>query len=297
MRFEKFFIAAAIAIISIFSSGCGDQTENSNSESKSSALTIGILPDVDSVPFLIAQDRGFFKDEGLEIKIQQFKSAPERDAAFQTGNLDAVVSDMLAEEFLRAGGFEVEALMSTDGDYRLLVGVGNNPVEIVGKEVAVSKNTIIEYVTDQILIHKQIDPSSIQKVIIPQIPARLEMLQNGKLFAATMPEPMASVAVANGCTQIGSASELQINPGIFLASKKSAEEKRDSFEKLFRAYNRATEYLNSTAREEYIDDVIRLAGFPEQARDSLSLPNYRVASPPNEKDLADVKSWLESHHE
>ena len=294
MRFEKFFVAAAIAIISIFSSGCGDEVA---SVDQNQTLTIGILPDVDSVPFLIAQDRGFFKDAGVQVEIKQFKSAPERDAAFQTGNLDAVVSDMLAEEFLRNGGFEVEHLISTDGDYQLIAGVGNNPDEIAGKEVAVSKNTIIEYVADQILIRGGIDPNSIQKVIIPQIPARLEMLQNGKLFAATMPEPMASIAIGNGCTLSGSASELQINPGIFLAAKKSSEEKKDSFDKLFKAYNRATEYLNSTPREEYIDDVIRLSGFPDQAREFLSLPRYRVATPPTEKDRADVKSWLENHHE
>ena len=53
MRFEKFFVAAAIAIISIFSSGCGDEVA---SVDQNQTLTIGILPDVDSVPFLIAQE-------------------------------------------------------------------------------------------------------------------------------------------------------------------------------------------------------------------------------------------------
>ena len=57
--------------------------------------------------------------------------------------------------------------------------------------MAVSKNTIIEYVTDRITAGQNMPDGSLNKVVIPQIPTRLEMLQNGKLAAATLPEPMA----------------------------------------------------------------------------------------------------------
>ena len=293
--FQGIFSIAAIISTIIFAASCGEVVDRGPMTEQK--LTIGILPDVDSVPFLIAQEKNFYADENLTVEIKQFKSAPERDAAFQTGNLDAVVSDMLAAEFLQAGGFDVESLMSTDGNYCLLVGNGNDPDAIIGKDIAVSKNTIIEYVTDKILENAGINPNEINKVVIPQIPVRLEMLSNGKLYAATMPEPMASIAIANGCTLIGSANELQINPGIFLATKKSADEKKSEFEKLFRAYNRAAEYLNSTSKDQYIDDVIRLAGFPEQSKEALSLPHYREASLPFKKDQDDVKNWLADRHE
>ena len=51
-------------------------------------LTIGLMPDVDSLPFIIAQEEGYFKEEGLDIELQQFKSAMDRDAALQSGTLD-----------------------------------------------------------------------------------------------------------------------------------------------------------------------------------------------------------------
>lgn len=295
--FQGIFSVAAIISTILFTTSCAEVLDQNQTSTPEQKLTIGILPDVDSVPFLIAQQKGFYNDEKIAVEIKQFKSAPERDAAFQTGNLDAVVSDMLAAEFLQAGGFEVESIMSTDGNYCLVVGNGNDPDEIAGKDIAVSKNTIIEYVTDKILEHGGINPNEVNKVIIPQIPVRLEMLSNGKLFAAALPEPMASIAIANGCTLVGSANELQINPGIFLATKKSATEKKSEFEKLFRAYNRAVEYLNTTPKDQYIDDVIQLSGFPEQSKETLSLPKYREATMPFEKDRVDVKNWLADRHE
>ena len=143
-----------ITAIILFSTSC-----SSDSSTDDNKLTIGILPDVDSVPFLIAQQKNFFTDEGITVDIKQFKSASERDSAFQTGNLDAVVSDMLAAEFLQAGSFDVETLMSTDGNYCIILGNGQNGDEIIGKDVALSKNTIMEYVTDKILESKGINPN------------------------------------------------------------------------------------------------------------------------------------------
>ena len=68
--------------------------------------------------------------------------------------------------------------------------------------------------TDEILAKDGLKGDDINKVIIPQIPTRLEMLQNGKLAAATLPEPMASIAIYNGGRLLKSSDDLGINPGV-----------------------------------------------------------------------------------
>ena len=89
--------------------GCSsNQKEVKNQEKgKNQNLTIGLMPDVDSIPFIIAQEKGYFKEEGVNVKLESFKSAVDRDSALQSGKLDGAISDMLAETF----GKEV-ALMS-----------------------------------------------------------------------------------------------------------------------------------------------------------------------------------------
>lgn len=288
----KKIIIIFVMIVLVITVGCGGQ-QSQNKEMKE--ITIGLMPDTDSLPFIIAQERGFFAEEGVTVNIQQFKSAMDRDSALQSGNLDGAVSDMLAVAFAKAGGFDVKVTSFTDGSYKLIAGkdeMAASTKELVGKDVAVSKNTIIEYVTDQILASKQLASDSINKVVIPQIPTRLEMLQNGKLAAATLPEPMASIAIHNGCRLIDSSDQLGINPGVILFTAVALDSKKAEVQAMYRAYNKAVQYLNHADRSEYIDIVMDKGGFPPAAKEAMLLPKYHEAALPKEKDVIDCITWL-----
>ena len=270
--------------------GCGG-----GSKQELGTLKIGLMPDTDSVPFIIAQEKGYFAEEGLNVELHSFKSAMDRDSALQSGNLDGAVSDLLAVAFAKDGGFDVKVTSMTDGSYKLVAAPGAEKLsvkELAGKEVAVSRNTIIEYVTDHILESNSMSGDDIAKVVIPQIPTRLELLQSGKLAAATLPEPMASVAVHNGCRFITGSDELGINPGVILFTEKSTKEKRAEIQAMYRAYNKAVAYLNSTERAEYIDLVVEKSGFPPAAKEALVLPVYHTAALPKENDVTDCIAWL-----
>ncbi len=293
------FIFAALFIISFSLIGCDGNTDKKSTDNSGSSnkkeIVIGLMPDIDSIPFLIAERNGYFLDEGLNVELQQFKSAIDRDAALQSGNIDGAVSDLLAVIFAKSGGFDVRVTSRTDGCYRLVAGKESSTRtvgEIVGNEVAVSRNTIIEYVTDMVLASGGMDGEDINKVSVPQIPVRLEMLQNGKLEAATLPEPMASVAIHNGCHLIMGSDTLGINPGVMVFTRKTVEERKDELKKIYRAYDRAVKYLNETGRSEYINFIVERSGFPNESTEALELPEYRKAGLPKEKDVADVMKWL-----
>lgn len=262
-------------------------------------IVIGLMPDTDSVPFIIAQEKGFFREEGVTVRLLPFKSAMDRDAALQSGNLDGAVSDLLAAAFAKSGGFDVKVTSATDGAYRLLAGPGEAAAGVpalAGKEVAVSKNTIIEYVTDKILSVNHMEEDSIKKVVIPQIPTRLELLQQGKLSAATLPEPLASVAVHNGCRYLVGSTDLGIRPGIMLFTKHAVDTKKEGVRALYRAYNKAVRYLKDAPRAEYIDLAVEKSGFPPVAKETLKLPDYHEARLPAERDVMDCMAWLREKH-
>ncbi len=291
-----FLLLCAMALV--LSVGCGKEPAKQDApvqKGAKPALSVGLMPDTDSVPFIVAREKGYFAEEGVEVTLHPFKSAMDRDAALQSGQLDGAVSDLLAAAFAKAGGFDVRVTSSTDGAYQMIAGKGNEAKDVhslAGADIAVSRNTIIEYVTDRILRENGMASDALQKVSIPQIPARLEMLQNGKLPAATLPEPMASIAVANGCKFLTGSGELGINPGVMLFSAKAAEEKKESLKAMYRAYNKAVEYLKKTPREEYIGMVVEKSGFPAAAKDALQLPDYRAVALPKESDVTEVMRWL-----
>ena len=290
-----FFACAALLVFAV---GCGKEAAKPDTPEKQGAkpaLTVGLMPDTDSVPFIVAREKGFFAEEGVEVTLQPFKSAMDHDAALQSGQLDGAVSDLLAAAFAKAGGFDVRVTSATDGAYQMIAGKGSEAADVralAGAEIAVSRNTIIEYVTDCILRKNGMASDSLQKVSIPQIPARLEMLQNGKLPAATLPEPMASIAVANGCKFLTGSGELGINPGVMLFSAQAATEKKESLKAMYRAYNKAVAYLRKTPRDEYFEMVVEKSGFPAAAKDALKLPDYHAAALPKESDVTEVMRWL-----
>ena len=289
------FVCIALLVLAV---GCGKESAKQDvpaSKGAKPAISIGLMPDTDSVPFIVAREKGYFADEGVEVTLHPFKSAMDRDAALQSGQIDGAVSDLLAAAFAKAGGFDVRVTSLTDGAYQMIAGKGSKAADVralAGAEIAVSRNTIIEYVTDRILKENGMASDALQKVSIPQIPARLEMLQNGKLSAATLPEPMASVAVANGCKFLTGSGELNINPGVILFSAKATADKKESLKAMYRAYNKAVDYLKKTPREEYIGMIVEKSGFPAAAKDVLKLPDYRTAVLPKESDVTEVMRWL-----
>jgi NMT1/THI5 like. len=255
------------------------------------------MPDVDSIPLIVALNNGYFKDAGVDVEIHHFKSAQERDSALQSGNIDGAVSDMLAAAFAKDGGFDVKITSMTNGSYKLLVnkdaGV-NSIADLKGKNIAISANTIIEYTTDKILENAGLKSTDINKVIIPQIPTRLEMLQNGKVDAATLPDPLASEAVKNGAKLLGSSDRLGINPGVMVFTSDAIKKNSKGIKAVYEAYNRAVEYLGNQPVTEYIDLIIKEAGFPEDIKGSIQLPSYTKAEIPSKEDMDDVIDWLTS---
>jgi NitT/TauT family transport system substrate-binding protein len=256
-------------------------------------LSVGVLPDVDSIPIIIAQQKGYFESEGLTIKIEKFTSAMERDSALQAGAIDGAVSDILSAAFFKQGGFSVSITSMTNGSYKLLASGGINDINnLKGKSIAISSNTIIEYATDRMLSEYGLSPGDVSKTAIPKIPLRLEMLKSGQVDAAPLPEPLASSAVKSGAIILDSTDSLGINPGVMLFSRSAIDNKSDAIKAFYRAYDKAVEYLKTARLSDYIDVLISEAGFPEDIADVLALPEYTPAALPPQNDFDVVIDWL-----
>jgi len=288
----------ATLLLSIVLSGCGGtQQAVAPKSNEMKTITLGLMPDVNSIPFIIAEEKGYFKEEGVSVTLKHFKSAMDRDSALQSGNLDGAISDMLAVAFAKAGGFEPVITSLTTGSYKLVVSKAETAADVQqlqGKDVAISKNTIIEYVTDKIAADGGLAAGDINKVVIPQIPTRLEMLQNNKIAAATLPEPMATVAGKNGAKIIKTSEQLGLNPGVLLFTAKSVNQKEAEIRAMYRAYSKAVDYLAQEPIDNYIDLLIAKGGFPPDIKGVLVLPQYQKAAAPKPKDIEDVIEWLQA---
>jgi NitT/TauT family transport system substrate-binding protein len=252
-------------------------------------LKVGIMPDFDSIPFVVAKQKGYLPEE---VELVIFMSPMDRDAALFARELDGTISDVLAVCQAKDGGFDLAIASGTNGCYGLLSAAPvSSGKELHGKQIGLSLNTIIEYTTDRILEAGGGDPALVEKVSVPKIPSRLELLGNGQLDAIAVPEPYVTAAAAQGGYLISTSAELDINPGVLLFTREALQEKSAEIESFFTAYDKAVDYIQANRAADFMPAVAEELGLPEEALNA-ELPAYTHAGMPAESEVLKAMEWL-----
>ncbi len=273
MAKKSWMVIWAILLISLLIPGCSSQ--------KSEKIRVGILPIEDSLPLVVAKEEGIFEKHGLKIEIVSFNSALERDAALMAGEVDAVITDPLSVILLRDRGYDVRIVSiclgekPDEGVFAILAAPNstiNSVEDLEGKKIAISSNTIIEYVTDIMLSKYGVNYT---KVEIKQIPVRMRTLLDGKVDAATLPEPLASYAVSKGAKLIISdAMENEsITQTVIAFRGEFVKSRRDELREFLNAYEEAVKAINSD-KDKYRQRFIEIARVPKDIADRYPMPDY-----------------------
>ncbi len=282
---------SALALTMVLSlTGCGK-----NEETK--PLVFGLMPSEDAIPLLIAQDRGYYENSGLDVEFQVFRSAKDRNAAFQSGELDGIIGDQTAIVLYQSGGFDVKIASYTNCDFSFITAADSNVSDwqgLEGKSVAISELTVIEYALDKMLEENGMTSDSVVKTAIPAIPARVEMLANDQVDSALLPEPFASLALGSGGFLLGKASDMDMRITVLAFSQAAIDEKRSAIDKFLSCYDEGVDYVNSTPISEYEAFVIEAIGFPETMAGNVTLPEYDHHGLPSEAELEEVIAWAAS---
>ena len=153
MRIKPLYILC-LAFLATFLAACTNSGNKSTAKDGNIPLNIGVMSSMDYLPLAVAQENGFFEQEGVNVTIHKFYSANERDAAFQSGNLDGTILDYTGAAIQRAGGINLKMTSQCDGSFVLVAGKESGVVSIQDlkdKRLAVSRNTVIDFCTDLVL--------------------------------------------------------------------------------------------------------------------------------------------------
>lgn len=291
-------ITASLLIMSL--SACSSKKETAKEDGKKElqTLNIGAIGSVDVMPIIMANEKGLFEKEGLKVKFEAFKSAKDRDAAFQAGDLDGIICDEIAVALYQNGNFDVKITGITDGDFTLIASPSSGIKSIndlKGKSVAISEKTCIEYTLDKILEKNSLSPKDIEKSMVPAVPTRLEMLRNNKVDAALLPEPFSNLAIKDGGIVLGSASKLGTYPSVTAFSQKAIDAKANEIKAFYKGYNASVDYINNNPISEYEDMVIKTVGYPQDMKGKIVLPKFRKNALPSEDEVKSVIDWCSNN--
>lgn len=291
MKHSFYFLLPAF-VLAVSCAGGG-----SKGNAPGTSLRIGAMSSMDYLPYVVACDKGIYDSLGVDVEIVKFFSANDRDAAFQSGNVDGTVIDLTGAVMQQAAGTDLKVVMKHDGVFTL-VARGDAGIESVaglkGRNVAVSRNTVIEYSTDKMLQQAGVDPAGVVKTEVNKIPLRLEMLRNGQTDACILPDPFATMALADGGVSLGTTGDAGISVTATVLTGDALRNKAEAVSLLVEGYNLAVEYMRTHPVEQWQDIIVKDAGVPEALLPSVSLPEYMPAALPSADDVQSTVQWLES---
>lgn len=284
----KYKFACLAAIIFVLCA-CGGRRQSTDA----CILNFGVMSSLEYLPVAVAIGNGYFAEEGVEVKLQKFFSANDRDAALQSGKLDGCILDYTGAALQRAGGVGISLTSQCNGSFELIAGKDVLPTDdFEGKRIAVSHNTVIDFCTDMLLESMNIDASKVQRVEINKIPLRLEMLNNAKVDFSVLPQPFAAIACSEGNQVAIRIESLGYNVTGIVFTHKAIEERKEAIKTFYRAYNRAIDYLNDKPIDDFVKILIGEVGFTEKALSYVQLPVFSRAQSPKTTDLEAVAKWL-----
>lgn len=264
-------------------------------------LRIGLLPIIDTLPIHVADKEGLFREQGITVELQSFSSALARDAAMKAGALDGQLNDLISTSILNKDGEIVQIVRSalatndTRPIFQILASPKSNiagPADLKGKKIAISNNTVIDWATDQLLLTAGVQPADIQRENVVDIPLRLQLLSQGQVDAATLPEPLASQAINNGAKSVIADTGSNIGTtSSFVFTTKTIGSKPDAARRFLAAYEEAVSRINNNF-DSYRDLMVERKLLREELKAGFEAMPFPAARVPSDAEVTRYSDWL-----
>ncbi len=250
---------------------------------------VGLMPAKESLPFYAEEKLGIFKKYGITLVIIPFRSALERDSAFEAGKIDGAINDIIGTALISRGGKKAKILRTIARSKK------NVPVFRImkakdpgsSKDVAISSNTVIEYVTDRI-IEKNRSAAGLKKTDIKSVPLRMQLLLEGKVGWATIAEPLASYLELKGAGTAYTDEGVKGSQVLFMARTDLDEPFR---KQLLAAFDEISLEINKR-KGELKDLLWAKLGLPAELRQYYAVPDVGVKDLPARDEVEDVLTWM-----
>ncbi len=295
-KLTKLIAAATVGMVLL--TGCGGAGDKQND---AEPLKVGLLRIDDSFPFYVAQQEGLFEKHNVAVELQDFSNARDQSTALQGGELDVLMTDTVVTALSIKGGSDIRivamALGAEAEEGRFLVVSAPNsgitePAQLVGKNVAISNNTMMDFLIDQ--FEDELALGDLDTVSMPDLMLRTTSVLEGKdIDAAILPDPLAAYAVAEGANIVIDDTKLADNysQSVVAVTAEAIADNKEQVAAMLDAYNEAIELINNNP-DKYRAFALECANVPEALADIYPTPTFTADCVPTEAQIARVNSWL-----
>ncbi|MDE3088203.1 MAG: ABC transporter substrate-binding protein [Chloroflexota bacterium] len=264
------------------------------------SLRIGVLPITDVVPFYIADAQGYFKQQGLTVELVPVSSAAERDQLMATQQIDGELNDLVSTVLFNAQSPKIKIVRKARqafpnaAEYWILTPKDSaikSPQDLKGKEIAISQNSVIEYVTQRLLEKEGLTAADIKTTSVPSIPTRLQLLQQNQVAAATLPDPLASLAILQGARIVVDDTKYpEYSISVISFRVDIVTQRADDIKRFLAAYDQSINDIR-TKPDQFRNVLIDKSRVPDQLKDNYQFPPFPDPSIPSQAQWDDVVKW------
>lgn len=269
--------------------GCGllggsDNNAKSSDKLERTNLTIGAMPIMDSAPVQLAALKGYFKDEGLDVKLETVTGAATAIPKLISGDLQFTYGAYVPVFQAQAKGtgdfkFVADSYQTADNIFMIMVKKDStikDPKDLAGKKIATNtKNSITDLLARSAMETAGVDIKNIQWVeaSFPDMGARLAA---GDVDAAVILEPYVTQAErTNGAVPIldtssGPTKDFPISG--YTATADFVKNNPKTTEAVRRALMRASETARDRPTVE--DAVVQYAKIDKQVAQLVRIGTY-----------------------
>ncbi len=298
------FLAPVLLFFASWSiTGCQTETTIDPEEQArrdSAALHVALMPVHECIPFYYAQRMGFYDSLGLDLRIQTLQAQLDTDTALMRHRAEVVYSDLARAIMMQQDTTPLRAIAALDIDLRLITarrGRVRQLPQLRERMVAVARHSITDYWSDRLTDTAQLARSDIFRPQINDLRVRIDMLCNGTMDAAFLPEPYANEAVVRGNRANFSTRGLEPQLVALVASEQALADttRHHQMELLMQGYAQAVEALNKRPQADTLVVLYRqLFQVSDTLIDTLiSLqPRFLPLRTPRAADANAALQWL-----
>jgi NitT/TauT family transport system substrate-binding protein len=290
---------AALAVLLVVA-GCSHKAE------APARAKIAVLPFISSAPIFIAQERGYFAAEGVEVEISLFNAAQAVAVAVASGDADYGVTaftgafynlaakgalKVIAAQSREEPGYEFVAYVASDAAYQ--AGL-RTPRDLAGKRIAISTlGSSFHYALGQLAAKHNFSVEDMQLRPLQSIPNMVAALAGGQVDATLLPANNAHKLVKEANAHIvGWVSEqTPWQLGALFTSSKHISEHREWVARFVRAYQRGLADYSSAFLTK---DASGKRVFGAEAKEILPILQKWVEPKPDEETVAQSANFMDA---
>jgi ABC-type nitrate/sulfonate/bicarbonate transport system substrate-binding protein len=235
------------------------------------------------LPIYLTQDKGFFKDEGLDVLVVMFNAGATNLQAMIGGDVQIMAGGVPETVLARASGVDIKNFWAISNLMPFQI-YGSPKLKSLkdgkGKRFAISRfGSLSEFLTRSALRRSGVDPKDVTMLQIGATPARFTTLATGIVDATILWFPVTERARAVGMNKLFDLKDIYpnwTNVG-FIAREAWLAKEKDQAARFLRAYQRGVKHTREN-RDDGIKALRKYVGL-DAAEAAAGYDEYRDSFP------------------